>query len=159
MNSRENPGRELSLSQFATNAHERHEELVDLFGRYVMWLRNRTVEAVRALAESEEARAHLGTIRRKPYDGVGSMSPEEREAALRFSGAAVDEFIKLLLGVLAHRGIDFELGDRHAIRYRLEMEVVDVDDRETILSEVINRDGAKHFADYWGRWLNRHQDK
>jgi hypothetical protein len=157
MSRNEPPGRELELSDLSVEPRDRHEALVDLFGQYVMWVRNRALESARKLVESEEARNGLGTIRRKPYDGVAAMPPEWRDSALRFSEATINEFIADFLSVLAHRGIDFRLGAAHAVQYKLEMEVVVTEDREVAHSEILNRDGAKHFADYWGRWLNRYR--
>jgi hypothetical protein len=39
------------------------------------------------------------------------------------------------------------------------MEIVDFSSEEVVQKEVINRNGGKFFADYWGRWLNRHKDE
>ena len=39
------------------------------------------------------------------------------------------------------------------------MEIVQEETIELIHEEIINWDGKRHFADYWGRWLNRFQDE
>jgi hypothetical protein len=159
MTRHEPPGRELDLAGLPTDSRERHEVLLDLFGQYLMWIRNRTLKGTKKAAESEQFRNDLGTIRRKPYDGVGSMTAEMREAAFQFAEATVNEFISELLAVLAHQGVDFPLGHQHAVRLRLEMEIVAMETREVIHEEVINRGCERHFTNYWGRWLNRHRDK
>jgi len=47
------------------------------------------------------------------------------------------------------------MGDRHAVRFQLDMEIFDVESLEVVDRETINRGGKRFFADYWGRWLNR----
>ena len=159
MTQRMPPGANLSFADFVTEPKERHEELVDLFGQFVFWMTNWTNESARRLVESPAAREQLSTILREPYEQAARLSAEDRERALQLAESSVDAFIILLLRLLAHRGLDFPLGDRHAIRYRLEMEIIDQETDEIFHEEVVNRDGKKHFADYWGRWLNRHRDK
>jgi hypothetical protein len=153
------PGAELGLANLSTEPKQRHEELVDLFGQYVFWIRNWTIESTRQLVESPDAQQQLSTIFREPYEEAAKLSSEDRERALKLAESSVDAFIILLLRTFAHRGIDFLFGSRHAVRYRLEMEIVDQETDEVVHEEVINRDGRKHFADYWGRWLNRHRKK
>jgi hypothetical protein len=133
--------------------------MVDLFGQFIFWMRNWTNDSTQRFVESAAAREQLSTILRGPYDEAAALSPDDRQRALRLAESSVDAFIILFLRLFAHRGLDFPLGYRHAIRYRLVMEIVDRETDETVHEEVLNRDGKKHFADYWGRWLNRHRDK
>lgn len=133
----------------------RHEALVDLFGQYVFWLRNWTNRMTRKLVESREARERLGAIQRRPYEAISRQPNEEREEALLLGASTLDSFIQLLLGVLGHVGFDFQLGDKHTLRFRLIMEVVDRESGDIVHEEIVNRDGSKHFPNYWGRWLNQ----
>ena len=50
------------LSQLPSEQSERHEEIVDFFGRFVVWLRGCSLSASQELIESEETREKLGTI-------------------------------------------------------------------------------------------------
>jgi hypothetical protein len=159
MNSRIVPGAELNVEQLPKQAGERHEILVDLFGRYIMWLRNWNNESTRRMVESPEKREKLGAILRQPFEEASQLSGVERERAIHLAEASVDAFIKLFLQVLAHRGSDFLIGKDHALRLRMVMELVQKDNDQLVEEEVINRGGQKHFADYWGKWLNRFRDE
>ena len=159
MNSRIVPGAEVNLDQLPKEATARHEALVDLFGRYVMWLRNWNNESTRRMVESAEKREKLGSVLRQPFEEVSQLGVNERERAIRLAEASVDTFIKMFLQVLAHQGSDFLIGKNHALRLRMVMEFVYNDNDQLVEEEVINRGGQKHFADYWGRWLNRFRDE
>jgi hypothetical protein len=149
------PKIDLKFSDLPADPKQRHEVLVDVFGQYIYWLRNWAIQEVCEVIESEEAREKLGTIRRRKYDTVAALNPEERFAACKFAEAATDRFIQLLLTMLSGTGEDQRLGDDHAIRFKLLMEILEVETAEVVLEETINRGGEKFFADYWGRWLNR----
>jgi len=153
------PGADFSLTNLSAEPKERHEKLVDLFGQYIFWMRNWTNDSTQRLVESPEAREQLSAILRELYEKTARLAPEDRDRALRLAESSVDAFIILLLRMLAHRGVDFPLGKQHAVRYRLEMEIVEQETDEIAHEEVVNRDGKKHFADYWGRWLNRFREK
>lgn len=134
---------------------ERHEALVAVFGRYVMLVRNRAVQATHDLVESQEAREALGNLQRRPYDDVAGMSPDGQHSACKLAEATVDQFIRLFLYTLGGTGTDLRLDEAHAIRFKLVMEILSVERAEVIDEETINRGGEKFFGDYWGRWLNR----
>lgn len=153
------PQIDIDFADLPSDPRERHEVLVDLFGRYLFWLRNWTVSATRELAESEEARDKLGTIRRKKYDELAALTPEQQDVACKISEATVDRFIQLFLTMLAGTGVDQRLGNDHAIRFKLDMEICDVENVELVDQETINRGGKKFFAAYWGRWLNQFASK
>jgi len=159
MTRRQTPGTEFNLAELPTDPRERHEVLVDLFGQFVMWMRSWTAESTRNLVSSQETREQLGVIHRRPYEKVAEMRAEDQERALILAEKAMDGFIELLLSVLSHRGCDFPLGEQHAVRYKIEMEIVEQGSEEVVHSETVNRDGRKHFADYWGRWLNQYGDE
>jgi len=146
------------FSQLSLDDVERHEQIVDLFGQFIFWLRKRSLNASRKLIESEEAREQLGAIRRKYYDGVSRMSAADREAAMMLTEETLNGFLERLLWSLGDEGTDARLGSGHAYRFRIEMEVVDVETEQIVHTETINR-GGKFFGKYWGRWLNRYRDK
>jgi hypothetical protein len=159
MNSRIVPGAELNFEQLPKQPGEQHEALVDLFGRYIMWMRNWNNESTRRLVESPETREKLGAILGQPFEKASQLSGEDRDRAIGLAEASVDAFIKRLLQVLAHRGSDFAFGNDHALRLRIVMELVQKENGQLVQEEVINRGGQKHFADYWGKWLNRFHDE
>lgn len=153
--SQQPPQIHLNVRDLPVDPKQRHEVLVDVFGQYIMWLRNWTTKASGELVESEAARQRLGAIRRRKYDAVAAMSPDQRIAACELAEATVDRFIQLFLTLLAGTGVDQRLGRDHAVRLRLILEVLRVDSHEVVHEEIINRDGRKFFADYWGRWINQ----
>ena len=153
------PGADQNLDSLPKEPKERHEALVDLFGRYVMWMRNWNDESTKRFAEQPEVREKLGAIPRQPYEDVSQLSDVDRDRALRLADASTDAFIRLLLQVLAHRGSDFLYGQDHVVRFRIVMEIVAKETDEVVHEETINRGGKKHFADYWGKWLNRFHDE
>lgn len=148
---------DLKFSDLPAASRERHEALVDIFGQYLVWLRSWVMEASSELVESQEARTRLGAIRSRRYDPVASLDSDQRRAACKFAEATLDHFIQLFLTMLSGTGVDQRLGNDHAIRFVLAMEILNVQNEAVVEQEVINRGGEKFFADYWGRWLNRTQ--
>jgi hypothetical protein len=57
--------------------------------------------------------------------------------------------------MLGGTGVDQRLGDEHAIRFKLDLEICRVDTHDVVEVETLNRGGKKFFGDYWGRWINR----
>ncbi len=100
MRDRRPPNLKIDFADLPSDAEERHELLVDLFGRYIFWLRKWTVSATRELAESDEARDKLGTIRRKKYDELAALTPEQQRIACAICEATVDRFIQLFMTML-----------------------------------------------------------
>ncbi|HYP08468.1 MAG TPA: hypothetical protein VER03_19695 [Bryobacteraceae bacterium] len=149
------PGATLDFKRFAADSRQRHEELVDLFGQYIIWMRDWTNKSTRQLIESADLRQQLGEIVRQPYEEAAKLSEDDRERAIILAESSVEAFIELFLRLFAHQGMDFALGDSHSVRFRLDMEIVDRVTEVVVHQEIINRNGRKHFADYWGRWLNR----
>ena len=134
---------------------ERHEQLVDLFGQFLFWVRNRSLQMSATLLESEEAREKLGSIRRKSYDAVARMATEDKAAALHFAESTLDAFLQTLVWSLGNEGMDALLGARHAYRIEVKMEIIDVGSGETVHEEAVNR-GGRFFGSYWGRWLTKY---
>ncbi len=138
---------------------ERHEVLVDCFGQFFFWLRNWSISASKNLIKSEEAREKLGTIRRRHYDGVANMPPEQQEAAMLLVEETVNGFGERLTWFLGNQGTDFRFGTKHAFRFQIQIELIDLETDKVIEKEIINQGGKRFFGDYWGRWLNLHRDK
>jgi hypothetical protein len=142
-----------------TDPRERHEIFVDFFGQFIMWLRNWSISASTTLIGSEEARAGIGTIRRKYYDGVAQMDCEQRDAAMMLAEDTVNGFAERLIWFLGGQGTDLRCGPNHAFRFQVVMEIIDVESNEVVEQETISAGGKKFFGSYWGRWLNRFKDK
>jgi hypothetical protein len=141
------------ISQLPSDGKQRHEALVDLFGQFLFWLRNSSLRASRTFIESAEAREKLGTIRSRYYEGVAQLPPEQREAAMLLVEETLNGFAERLVYILGDEGTDARIGSRHAYRFRVEMEIVDIETGDVVEEETINR-GGKFFGSYWGRWLN-----
>jgi hypothetical protein len=156
---RKAPGNDFHLPDLAHDRGQRHEQLVDLFGQYMFWMRNWAVARSRELIESADARKALGTVRAKRFDPIAALEPDERDAAVTFAQATVDEFCDLLLRLLGNEGYDLRVGSGEAVRLRLEMEFIDTATDTVVETDLVNRDGQKSLPDYWGRWLNLHRAK
>jgi hypothetical protein len=159
MSTQRPPSIDINLSDLPADPKQRHETLVSIFGRYMIWLRNWAVGASRQLVESKEARDKLGTIRRAKYDSVAEFDPIQRDAACNLAEATVDRFIQLFLTMLSGTGVDQRLGENHAVRFKLDMEIMDLDTEEVVEQQTMNRATDKPFADYSGRWLNQFGSK
>lgn len=155
MNQNRPPYIDIEFGQLPQDPRERHEVLLDVLGQYMVSLRNWSVDSSRKVVSTPEAKEKLGNIRWKRYEGVASMPPEQQQAACQLAEATVDRFIQLLLTMLSGTGVDQRLGSSHAARFKLDMEILDVQSEEIVGSETLNRGGQKFFADYWGRWMNR----
>ena len=132
---------------------------MDLFGQFVFWLRNWSLDASKKLIESEESRTTVGTIRRKYYDGVAAMSLEQRQAAMLFVEGTLNCFCERLTWFLGGRSNDLRLGRTHAVRFQVQVEIVDIESDEIVETETVSIVGKKFFGSYWGRWLNRYRNK
>ncbi len=133
-------------SALPSDAKERHEALVELFGQFLFWLRNWAIDASRNLVESEDARGKLGAIRRKYYEGVAQMPQQQREAAMLLAEETVDGFAERLVWFLGDEGTDSKFGARHAYRFRVEMEIVDIETGRIVASLPVETSLAMHNA-------------
>ena len=149
------PAFDYDLSQLPTDEKQRHEHYVDFFGQFLFWLRNLSLRASRNYIESAEAREQLGTIRRRYYEDVAQLPAEKRDAAMLLVEETLNAFLERMTSILGDEGTDARIGGRHAYRFRLEMEIVDVETGEIVDVETINRGGG-FFGRYWGKWLNRY---
>ena len=144
------PKRTLSFDELPSDPKERHEALVDAFGQYLLWVRQETLSRTRQLVESNEAREELGRLFRDAYEQASRLSAADRDVAYRLVEAAVSFFGRLLLTMISGVGFDNPIGPGHAVRFRLDMEICDVETGQVVLEETINRNGEKFFPEYWG---------
>jgi hypothetical protein len=149
------PVAETSRTELPDDPAERHEALVDIFGQFVMWMRDWTVAATRELGESQVSRDQIRAISREKWESLAKLSPEDRALAYDVAEATTDRFIQMLLAMLGNQGVDQRLGREHGVRFRLDLEICDAETLEVVESETINCGGKKFFGDYWGRWINR----
>ena len=140
-----------------TDSKLRHEVMVNFFGQHLFWCRRQTSEFNDRAVSSPEIRQRLGRIPAEPYARVSELPEAARAASLELARASVDQFMQLVLALLTSGGGANRLGKEHAIRYKLIMEIIELNDYQPVLEEVINRDGEKVFSQYFGRWLNRDQ--
>jgi hypothetical protein len=149
------PGGEFQLHSISDDPVVRHEQLLDLFGSLLFWMRNRAAARVRELIESSPARDAIGTIRRRHFDVIAGLKADERQSAAAIAESAIDRFCDALLRLIGNEGTDLRVGSGEAIQFLLTLQFIHVDSGEIAESEVINRDGQKALPSYWGRWLNR----
>ena len=155
MNPSDLPGRDVPFDSLPEVESERHEALVDLFGRYLMWLRRSNVASTRRLVEDPDERSKLGTIPRRPFEAAAALSASQRETAIVLAESCADRLMKSLLHLLTHEGSDLPLGEDRHVRFRLEIGIVADESDGIVERRVLNRGGRRCFYDYWGRWLNR----
>ena len=134
----------------------RREALLEAFGEQLFRARNARLASLRRLLGESAAREALGTIHAKPYNELARLGPEVVSPGVGVAKAALDNYIYQLLGTFTNIGTDVRIGERHALRYRLVAEIIDVETHEAVEEMVINRDTRKSLVDYFGRWLNRH---
>jgi len=135
---------------------DRNEAAVEILGQHLFSLRNQVVEGLRRTIESAESRERLGSLHRKEYDAVAALSTPDREAAMGLARKAIDLYLQHILVLFTGTGDSLCFGPRHAINYRLVLEVKDVESDNVIEELCVNRDCKKVFYDYYGRWLNRY---
>jgi hypothetical protein len=134
----------------------RREALLEAFAEQLFRARNGRVASVGRLLSESAARDALGTIHAKPYNELARFGPEVALPGAGVAKAALDNYIHYLLAIFTNVGSDVRIGPRHALRYRLVAEVIDVETHEVVEETVINRDTEKALMSYFGRWLNRY---
>jgi hypothetical protein len=153
------PSIETSVEDLPNDPKARHQFLVDVFGRYLFWAMDESSNLVKSRVESKEARDQLERARRETYEkAANALTPEQQGMALALAREAVQILAKQFLAILEAHGISHRLGQEHAIRFRLIMEICETADMKVVFEEVINRGGEKAFASYWGRWLHQNED-
>jgi hypothetical protein len=144
------------LDALPTEAKARHEALVDIFAQHLFWARNAVLASSRGLAESAQERQRLGRLFRTTFENLGNLEPPQREAAYDFTKACLDSFARELLRLIGNEGLDLKLGVQHALKFHLDVEILDTETGDVVESETISSGGDKFLPDYWGRWLNRY---
>ena len=147
---------EQEYSELPSDPSECHEILVDCFGQFLFWLRNWSLESSRKLVESEDARQRLGKLRQRCFEGVAKMTPEQREAAMLLVEETLNGFGERLIWCLGGKSIDLKFGSKHACRFQVDIEIIEVETEQTVKKETVSVGGKKFFGSYWGRWLNRY---
>jgi hypothetical protein len=148
------PSIDIAWEELPKDPKERHEFFVDVFGKLLFWALNEAQDDVEALVEAKELREKLGRLAREPFElAAGKLAEEERKIAYKLVNEALCCFARRLLAVLSARGISHRMGQKHAIQFRLVLEVREIEDLGVAAEEVINRGGKKAFSSYWGRWL------
>lgn len=142
----------ITFEDLPSDPKARHEAIVDLFGQYAFWARRQSLETARELVMSKEARERLGKLFQAPFEEVARLDEDGQKAALELAALCLDSFAKSFLIVLSGTGVGNRLGASHAVRFRLVMEICDVENEEIVEEHVVNRDGKKYFPDYWTKW-------
>lgn len=149
------PAIDLSYDELPNDSKERHEIFVNVFGEYLFWARNSTLAYMESLVDDPDARDRLGSIFREPFTNASRLNDIDRDAAFSLMREGIDAFTRELLRIFTSTGTSLRLGENHAIRFRLDMEICDLESGGVVSEETINRHGRKSFSEYWGQWLNR----
>lgn len=143
-----------NCDRFPSDPAARAEVELGLFGQHLFFMRNQRVASIERLLEDQEARDRIGAIRRKAYDAVANSDKASRSAAVKLAETAIDLYIQDLLELLSNLGSDLRAGNDYAIRYRLIMEIVNLE-HHVLWEDTINRGSVKHLPKYFGEWLNK----
>ena len=134
----------------------RREALLEAFGEQLFQSRNERLRSIERILKDATAREKLGAIHAKPYDAVARLGEQAVSPGVGLCKAAIDNYIYHLLGMFTNQGSDLRVGPKHALRYRLVAEVIDVQTLEVVEHADINRNTEKALVSYFGRWLNRY---
>ena len=132
------------------------EMLIELFGHYLFDSREKSMDAVMKYLKSQESRDSLGSVKAKPFEVLLETkdSTEKLEAVQGIVGKAIEIFAKALLAFMGNTGNAYKLDERHSVRLKMNLEVVDSSTGKVVIDQNINTDGTKAFMSYWGRWLS-----
>ncbi len=126
-----------------------------MFGQCFVWALSEASNISKDFVESTEKRETLSPRGRQYYEEIAMMFSDEKKPFLyKFGDAELKNFAKIILAILTGQGISQKLGELHAIRFKLVMEIIDIETRSVQLEEVINRGGEKTFMNYLDKWLN-----
>jgi hypothetical protein len=148
---------QLQLSPDALESEAKlHEELVSLFGAYLMWCRSDAIETISKLIESETDRQKLPTATRGVFeDAAARFEADSREIVAELNARVVGHFGREILHLLSGTGGSLPVSPDLVARFRLIFELCDRESGEVVREEIINRGGMKYFADYWNNWISR----
>ncbi len=147
-----------SYDAMPTEAVDRNEAAVELFGQHVFSCRNALIERLRWLIEAAGARGGMGTLHRKEFDAVAALEPAGREVALALARKAIDLYLQEILTLFTGTGHSLSFGSAHAVNYRLSLQVKEVSSDQVVEEFDVNRECQKVFYTYYARWLNRYAD-
>ncbi len=133
----------------------RREELLEVFGQHLFWMRNERLAAILNLLHDADSRARLGTTQRRAYESVAALGEQGIAASTELVQATLDQYIQLVLALLSNTGADLRFGPAHSLRYRMILEVINSETLDVIEEAVINRGTERSLPVYFGRWLNR----
>jgi hypothetical protein len=60
-----------------------------------------------------------------------------------------------LLGLFANIGYDQRLDDRHAICYKIILQISNIDSGDVVEEQVVNREQRQFLPDYLASWLDK----
>src|SRR5207245_4879053 len=99
------PPIETALADLPNDPKKRHDILVDIFGKYLLWAMNEALSRSDELVEMAEAREKLGRLFRQPYETAANLlRTEQRKAAAAVNRQTLSNFIQLLLGLFTAEG-------------------------------------------------------
>jgi hypothetical protein len=149
----------LKISDMPANERDKLRWLQDIFGAFLMWNRSSVIDKAKKRINSDNQRAHLGTVFRKAYDDVASLGDRERDAAIKLAEKCVDDFAISMLALLAHNGVEQRLESGEAIRFPTEIEIVEVNTGKTAFRAKLAPGAGSFMPDRWGHWLNKNPFK
>ena len=136
-------------------ASEQHEALLEIFGEHVFWARNSVLASIEGLITSEEKRERLAKLFSAPFDRAASLGDDERRIVMEVLETGLDSFAKELLRIIGNEGLDVQINDCEAVRYRLDAELCSTESGDVEASQTISRGGKRFLPECWGRWLNK----
>jgi hypothetical protein len=138
-----------------SEAGDRLERLLEIFGHHLVWSRNVVLSRIKDRLSSPEKRRTLSDEARAVYDNLASSDANE-QLLLEFVKEGTDLLLCYLLGLFANIGSDLQLDDRHAIWYKVILEISDIDSRDVVEEQVLNRDQKQFLPDYLASWLAKY---
>jgi hypothetical protein len=147
-----------TYKEMPTEPAARVQAAVDAFGQHLFSLRNKLLERLRRVIESEADRKRIGSLHRQEYDAVAALAPAERDAALSLVRKTIDLYLQDILILFTGTGDSLRFGDDHAVNYRLVLQVKEVASDQVVEEFDINRECERALSTYYGRWLNRFGD-
>jgi hypothetical protein len=151
------PPVDLTFGDVPTDPRAKHELLVRIFGSYLAWAFSEASKISKDFVESTEKRKELSPAGQRYYEEISMTLPDEMKPLLyKFGDAELKNFAKIIMVMLTAQGISHRFGDHHAIRFKLIMEIIDVETASVQLEEIINRGGRKSFMHYLDEWLESH---
>ncbi len=77
------------------------QNLIDILGCGFFQRRDDILAYIRLLADDEQYRSKLGTLKRKPYDALAGLDDADQQIALAIAEGAMDCLIEQICGMLS----------------------------------------------------------